>query len=181
MLSTARLPTLTLPLHQQNKRRLDELIDGAPSQVKAQRKPVLVAQPTIDELHNFYESIQFSKTGVKPAMLSLMPQYAADYRQPSMHTKLPKFLGDLETEEQVKKDFKAVLEYCQEVDISVTKEQAIYGEQQTREQAKCKTWTRLRTGRITASTAHKVLHTDPTQPSLSLISSICHPSKNIAV
>jgi len=59
--------------------------------------------------------------------------------------------------------------------LTVTSEQAAYGEEKTRDQAKSRTWKRLRTGRVTASKAHQVCHTDENRPSLSLIKEICHP------
>ena len=69
-----------------------------------------------------------------------------------------------------------MLEHCRTLNTSISKEQAIHAEQTTRGQAKCKIWMRLRTGRVTASKAHQVCHTNPAQPALGLINNICTPS-----
>ena len=39
----------------------------------------------------------------------------------------------------------------------------------------CRVWFRMRTGRITASNFKRACHTDPANPSKSLIMSICYP------
>ena len=48
-------------------------------------------------------------------------------------------------------------------------------EELTRGQAKNKQWFKYRAGRITASQFHQVCHTDPHQPSLSLVRKVCYP------
>ena len=45
----------------------------------------------------------------------------------------------------------------------------------TRNQSKSRDWFRYRAGRITASRFRQILHTDPHQPSVSLLKSICYP------
>ncbi|XP_070200906.1 uncharacterized protein [Littorina saxatilis] len=157
------------------KRRLDGFINGTPTLTKAKRKQTNVAAPTKDELNSFFEAFQFSKTGVKPAVLSLVPEYATDYKNQQATVRLPKFLGDLEDEEQVQRTYSEVLQHCENVDISVTEEQCIIAERETRAQRNSKTRARLRTGRITASRAHQALHTNPAKPSMSLISLVCRP------
>ena len=47
--------------------------------------------------------------------------------------------------------------------------------QLTRDQSRSKHWFQYRAGRITASRFKQVLHTDPHQPSLSLLNTICYP------
>ncbi|KAK7106644.1 hypothetical protein V1264_017874 [Littorina saxatilis] len=157
------------------KRRLDGFINGTPTLTKAKRKQTNLAAPTKDELNSFFEAIQFSKTGVKPAVLSLVPEYATDYKNQQAAVRLPTFLVDLEDEEQVQRTYSEVLQHCENVDISVTEEQCIIAERETRAQRNSKTWARLRTGRITASRAHQALHTNPAKPSMSLISLVCRP------
>lgn len=106
----------------------------------------------------------------------MVPQYAAEYNEAaSQQNKLPAFLGALEDQACQHMHFQDLLEHCKSVNICVSKEQAAYGQQQTKGQAKCKTWTCLRTGRVTASKAYQVYHTNPSQPSLSLIHDICTP------
>ena len=48
-------------------------------------------------------------------------------------------------------------------------------DQLTRGQSKSKHWFHYRAGRITASRFKQVIQTDPHQPSLSLLNSICYP------
>ena len=48
-------------------------------------------------------------------------------------------------------------------------------EMMTRNQSKSRDWFRYRAGRITASCFRQILHTDPHQPSVSLLKSICYP------
>lgn len=58
--------------------------------------------------------------------------------------------------------------------VNVSPEEIVYVESQTRKQAGCALWHELRCGRITASTAYDVLHTDHDKPSSSLIMRICN-------
>lgn len=109
-------------------------------------------------------------------MLSLVPKYAAEYNAAaSQQNKLPVFLVNLEDEACQYMHFQDLLEHYESINICVSKEEAAYGEQQTKGQAKCKTWTCLRTGQVTASKAYQVCRTNPSQPSLSLIHDICTP------
>ncbi|XP_041931080.1 uncharacterized protein LOC121694797 isoform X2 [Alosa sapidissima] len=54
-----------------------------------------------------------------------------------------------------------------------TEEQCSFVEEETKGQAACKAWHRHRVGRITGSTAHRVLHTSLDRPSKALINDIC--------
>lgn len=121
-----------------------------------------------------YKSMQLSKTGVRPAILSVIPGYQEDYKPPPQLL-LPVILSTVYNESLRDKHFQEILDYCAPVDVSVTQEQAVYAEQQSRGQSSSKTWLNLRAGQVTASTAHQVCHTNPSQPSLSLIYSITNP------
>lgn len=57
--------------------------------------------------------------------------------------------------------------------LSVTAEQSDYVESVTTAQSSCLQWYEQRAGRITASVAHSVLHTDPCNFSQSLLKKIC--------
>ena len=48
-------------------------------------------------------------------------------------------------------------------------------ESATRKQSASRVWFRFRTGHITASKMHSVLHANSDMPSVSLIKSICYP------
>ena len=87
----------------------------------------------------------------------------------------PTVLSELRDEGSVHMNYAELVAYCRNVDISVSAEQAVSVEKAPREQAKSKRWFRLRAGRITASKMKAVCRTDPTQPALSLINSVCYP------
>ena len=48
-------------------------------------------------------------------------------------------------------------------------------EQETRKQSDSKVWFEQRAGRVTASKLYSILHTNQSQPSVSLIKPICYP------
>ena len=60
--------------------------------------------------------------------------------------------------------------------VSFLFSQAQLVEENTRMQSSCKIWFQQRAGRITASRFRDILHTDFSQPSLSLIKGICYPA-----
>ena len=62
------------------------------------------------------------------------------------------------------------------MNIQLTSEQVEYIEKTTVNQSQSPEWKDLRTGRITASIAHDVLHTNQNTPAKSLITRICTPS-----
>ena len=66
---------------------------------------------------------------------------------------------------------------CREVksSINVSKEQSLIAEKETHNQSQSNKWLKLRSGRITASQLHAVLHTNSSKPSQSLIKQICYP------
>ena len=48
-------------------------------------------------------------------------------------------------------------------------------EMMTQKQTKSRDWFRYRAGRMTAYRFRQILHTDPNQPCISLLKSICYP------
>ena len=65
--------------------------------------------------------------------------------------------------------------------VSFSFNQAQQVEEMSRLQADSQVWFQQRAGRITASKLWQVPHTDYSQPSLSLVSSICYPDKHKAM
>ena len=59
--------------------------------------------------------------------------------------------------------------------VSLTPEQVHMVKLKTREQSKCKLWYEQQAGRVTASNLRRVLHTDFSNPSVSLVKIICYP------
>ncbi|XP_061580348.1 inhibitor of growth protein 1-like isoform X1 [Cololabis saira] len=72
-------------------------------------------------------------------------------------------------------DYSDVLSICNDINISVSEEQARAVEVATRDQASSKLWFRFRAGRITASKMKTACCTDPNKPAQSLIKSVCYP------
>ena len=68
-----------------------------------------------------------------------------------------------------------LLQKSKHLSFEVTPSQQAAVEKATQEQSSSRIWFRFRTGRITASKMHAVLHTNCDMPSLSLIKSICYP------
>lgn len=60
-------------------------------------------------------------------------------------------------------------------EVSVSHDQAVAAERNTRDQAGSRLWFHMRTGRVTASRFKSACRTDPANPSVSLIMNICHP------
>ena len=61
--------------------------------------------------------------------------------------------------------------------VSLSVEQASRIEEDTWQQSNSKVWFNQRSGRVTASQMHSVLNTELSNPSVSLIKSICYPQK----
>lgn len=132
------------------------------------------ATPTDNELLQLYEDISFKKSGVRPAILSVIPDYLESYKTPDL---IPQPLASLYTASKTEMNYKELLEYSQRVSESVivTPDQVKYVEEHTRRQRNDRLWMQIRTGRVTASVVHEVLHTNAAQPSISLITKICNP------
>lgn len=73
--------------------------------------------------------------------------------------------------------FPDLLTKCDEIygTVSISVEQASAVELETKKQSDSKVWFEQRAGRVTASKLDSVLHTNQSQPSVSLIKSICYP------
>ena len=80
-------------------------------------------------------------------------------------------------EETLSMAFPDLLTKCDEVygTISISVKQASTVGQETRKQSDSKLWFEQCAGRVTASKFYSVLHTNQSQPSVSLIKSICYP------
>ena len=129
--------------------------------------------PTSSELTNFFTRL----SGVsKPAVLSIVPGFSAAY-VPKKPTGLPSLLTDLYDESMLGASFTSLLVKCEELfhTIAVTDAAVKNLEMLTRDQASSKDWFLYRAGRITASKFRAAAHTDVSQPSSSLVRSICYP------
>ena len=68
-----------------------------------------------------------------------------------------------------------LLSAAEAVVLKVMEEQSTIVEQATREQSNLSLWFQMRAGRVSASQFKTVCHADPSQPSISLVHSICYP------
>ena len=131
------------------------------------------SRPTSDELALFYEKISHQCT--KPSILSLIPKYSDNYVPKSIQPYLPQPLTALRNEKYLKLNYHELLQECKDVSIDISSEMCDLIEKETRLQSKSKLWYKYRAGRVTASRMKAVCHTNPSDPSQSLIKSICYP------
>jgi hypothetical protein len=159
------------------KKQLDQAIaeDSPINPGPRQRKMPTAPEPTAEELKKFYTDL--SKSGTRPAILSVVPQFAQSYRPEALDKKYPAILSELYSAECGSYQKDVLLKHCEETfsSVVVTEEEAVNCEIATREQANCKQWFHFRIGRITASRAKRVCRTAIENPSKSLIKDICYP------
>ena len=156
------------------KRKLDDATDSDPAGVKIrQHTPVQASAVTEADIDGFYDAI--SKCGTKPAILSLVPKYSSSYVPKRLLGTFPQPLPLLHKPSYLELEYNELLKACESVKIEVTDEMAIAVEKETRLQAKSKLWFKFRAGRVTASRIKAVCHTDPANPSQSLVKAICYP------
>ncbi|XP_060084947.1 uncharacterized protein LOC132564294 [Ylistrum balloti] len=108
-----------------------------------------ISDPTAEEMSVFYQPLY--KTGVKCAVLSLIPSYADDYVPKFMSNKYPMVLTELRNENTFNLNYMELLDECSKVDISVNQNEADAVQLATLDQANSKQWFSFRSGRITAS------------------------------
>lgn len=133
---------------------------------------VLPPPPSEEKIACFVHEL--SKTG-KPALLSILPEYCENYVVDHSMFSLP--LPNLFDASAMDLSYSDLLEVCEHVyeELKITDEQSRNIEASTRDQAQSKTWFRFRAGRVTASKFKAAVHTDLSQPSQSLLKSICYP------
>ena len=88
---------------------------------------------------------------------------------------LPPCLTELFKPEYVDLNYAELLTLTTDHIITVTEDEARSVEVQTQSQSNSRLWFRMRTGRITGSGFKSSCHTNPAQPTTSLIMAICHP------
>jgi hypothetical protein len=137
-----------------------------------QPKQSSVPSPSQEELSTFFHNL--SKTG-KPALLSIIPEHSDAYVMDYNLLSTP--LSNLFAEECMALSYNDLLERCESAftSIKVTEDQAKHIESATHDQAQSTVWFRYRAGRVTASRFKAAVCTDLTQPSQSLLKTICYP------
>ena len=141
----------------------------------AVKKTTASHPPGQDELQSFYHRI--SQCSSKPAILSLIPQYAHDFvPKTRLHT-FPKPLSSLYQPKFTQFNLDDLLSASRsafdQLHLTVDMVEAV--EKETRLQSHSKLWYTFRAGRVTASKMKAVCRTSLYKPSKSLILSICYP------
>jgi len=116
-----------------------------------------------------------SQSGGNPVILSLITGYNGACIPLYEAGKVMKPLTDLHSVAFSKLPYPELLQRCEEAYEVVSFSQAQQVEEMIRTQADSCLWYQQRAGRVTASKLRQVLHTDSSQPSLSLVLSICYP------
>ena len=149
--------------------------DSTPNQSAASVSTVCndVDNPSQEDLCQLFSALAVSSS--KPAILALVEPHCESYVPSSLSGGLPIILSTLYNSEFLSLNYSELLLKASECVISVTPEQADLGENLTRGQNKSRLWSRMRSGRITASRLKDACCTDPAKPTETLISSICHP------
>ena len=107
----------------------------------------------------------------KPAILSVWPGYCERFVPKSLCPDLSLVLTSLYDPENLKLDYHDLLQASSDVKITVSPEQVLIVEQQTRG---TRLWNRMRSRRITASSFKGACRTDPCLPR-TLVAAICYP------
>lgn len=153
---------------------LDSAVDAAP--VNDSQKPQrpckqYMPSPTVNEMEDLYKALSNCK--VKPVALSLVQPYAKEFVAKSRD--IPT-ISDLFSESYLEFEYHDLLKVCSSVEISITDEDVQKIEEDTRDQSKGNSFFQHRAGRIGASASKAACHTNPAQPSKSLIKSISYPN-----
>lgn len=134
----------------------------------------VIPPPTEDEKSSFLSILAASPS--KPAICSIEEPYSDMFIPASMSENLPAPLGNLYNPDLLTESYSTLLQVASKYNLEkVTTSQVTAVEERTRGQAYSKLWFQMRSGRITASKLKAVCHTNPSSPSISLITSICYP------
>lgn len=133
-----------------------------------------VPPPTEDEQTSFLATLGACKS--KPGICSLVEPFADMFIPLSMRENLPAPLSSLYNPDLLSESYCTLLQVASTYNLeNLTASQVTAVEEKTRGQAQSKLWFQMRSGRITASKVRAICHTDPSSPSISLITSICYP------
>ena len=115
----------------------------------------------------------------KSAILAITEEFSKEYVPRTVKYGLPpNFLNFFKPELKFH-NVAEIVNYCESLDLTITKEQAKVVEENTRRQLKNQLWYSMRSGRITASNLYAAIHTDIKKPSVSLLNKICAPKESL--
>ena len=156
------------------KRAIDNVLDNSQSpSISLSVKSKAIQPPDEKELIAFFQTL--SQCGTKPAILSLVPQYASSYVPKSRQSNFPKPLQSLHDVAHQKLSLTDLQDTCDKVTLDVTEEMAVAVEEATRDQSMSRLWFTFRAGRVTASRMKQVCRTNHSKPARSLVIAICYP------
>ena len=157
------------------KRKSSLLTDCNERPSEQKKLDTQIPKPTEGELHQCF--VNLSKTEGKPVLLSTIPDFSDSYIPVSHLPNFPKPLTELFDPTVMTLSYPELPQQCEELynNYVITADQAEVVEENTRQQAKSKMWFQQKSGRVTASRLKSVITTDASQPSVSLIKSICYP------
>ena len=144
------------------------------------RRKTADLSPIDDEMAQQFLQVMCTITDTLPIMLHMFDETCMNFVTPagpppvSMPTHLRKMYDEANASLSLA-ELLLMAEQAQQ-EMAVTSEQVLKLQEATLQQSKCIEWYRQRAGRITASTAHDVLHTNQHEPSQSLITRITSDS-----
>ena len=127
--------------------------------------------PDETDLSKFYTELNSCKT--KPVSLSLNQPFSETFVSKSRN--IPT-IPDLFDKKYLELEYHDLLEVCSNVNIQIPAEERKLIEEDTRNQSQGSSFYRHRAGRVGASISKAASHTNPAQPSQSLIKTICYPN-----
>ena len=127
-------------------------------------------EPSAEEMDAFYHSL--SECKIKPVCLSLIHPFADSFISSTRNIKA---VTDLFDPKYLDLSYTDLLKECNKVQLNLSDEDIKSIERETVDQAKGSAFFRHRAGRVGASKCRAASHTDPSQPSQSLVKAICYP------
>ena len=120
-------------------------------------------------MNDFYKSLNCCK--IKPVALSLVNPYAEDFilKRRDIPT-----VSDLFDKKYLAFEYHELLKACTDISINISETDIKLTEKDTQKQLKGACFYHHRAGRIGASISKLACHTNPAQPSQSLIKAICY-------
>ena len=159
------------------KRKLDELIDGEDSP-QMESDVLLVVHREVatgSEMATLFQNLSLG--GTCPAVFSVVSGYSEPFIPKFMLPNFPRPLMSLRQPEYVDLGYDELLALSETTVIEMTVEMPLAVEEETRLQSQSRLWFTFRAGRVTASRMKSVCHTNPANPSQSLIKTICYPEE----
>ena len=138
----------------------------------------VIDTPTEEELDTFLKDLS---TAGKAVILSITPKFSDSFVPMCMRGLVQKPLTDLYNPKYLELSYPQLLDRCETVfeNYFITVDMIASTEKHTRGQSHSKLWFQQRAGRVTASKLKTAVCTNKSQPSMSLIKSVCYPESNV--